>query len=174
MGQVIHLTVPSAAYPATTDALCKAESVFLLCVRWWVADYRLGQDPIPRLCEAMRIAGPHDAAFSVDQFMATLARTARQPVTIHCPRCRRLSQDEMHLLYAASLVQVGENRLAESTLRTTLMSAAGAEFALGSLEGLGELFAESDLRFRRRSMPADPLSVGNEGWTQPGETRSIH
>ena len=29
----------------------------------------------------------HDAAFSVDQLMAVLARTARQPVAIYCPRC---------------------------------------------------------------------------------------
>ena len=54
MGQVIHLAVPSAAYPVTTDALDAAECVFLIAVRSWVADYRKGEDPLPRLCDSMR------------------------------------------------------------------------------------------------------------------------
>jgi hypothetical protein len=69
--------------------------------------------------------------------MAIIARTTRHPVAIHCPRCPRLSRDEIHLLYVASLVQAGECALAERTLRVALLSASGAEFALGPLEGLG-------------------------------------
>ena len=76
MGQVIHLSVPWAAYPVITEALDTAECILLFGVRWWAADYRQGVDPMPRLCEAMRTAGPRDAAFSVDRLMAVIARTA--------------------------------------------------------------------------------------------------
>jgi hypothetical protein len=124
MGQVIHLSVPWAAYPATTEALDTAERILLLGVRGWVADYRQSVDPVPRLCEAMRTAGPHDAAFSVDRLMVIIARTARRPVAIHCPHCPHLSRDETSVLYAASLVQAGERRMAERALRTALLSAS--------------------------------------------------
>jgi hypothetical protein len=98
--------------------------------------HRQGEDPLPNLCEIMRAADAHDAAFSVDQLMAVVARTARRPVAIHCPRCPYLSIDEKHLLHAANLPQSGKSELAERAL----LSAHGAEFALGPLEGLGELF----------------------------------
>ena len=137
MGQVIHLSVPWATYPVITEALDAAERILLLGVRWWAADYRQSVDPMPRLCDAMRTAGPREAAFSVDRLMAVIARTARRPVAIHCPRCPHLSRDETSLLYAASLVQAGERRTAERALRTALLSAPGAEFALGPLEGFG-------------------------------------
>jgi hypothetical protein len=150
MGQVIRLDTLAAAYPAHVDALDFAETVFLGAVRRWVAEYRAAEDPIPRLCKALDAVRAHDAAFSVDQLMAVVARTARQSVAIHCPRCPHLSDDEMHLLQAASLVQAGEAILAERALRTALLSAAGAEFALGPLEGLAEVFREARLLFRRR------------------------
>jgi hypothetical protein len=51
MGQVIHVPVPWAAYPATTEALDTAERILLLGVRWWVADYRKTVDTVPRPCE---------------------------------------------------------------------------------------------------------------------------
>ena len=169
MGQVIHLAIPSGAYPATTDA----ESVFLLAVRWWVEDYRQGADPIPRLCETMRTAGAHDAAFAVDQLVAVVAHTVRQPISIHCPRCPHVSRDEAHLLHATSLVQAGESRMAERALRTALLSASGAEFALGPLQGLGELFTEARLFFRKRHVeetrpPSDAV------WFPPAADRSLH
>jgi hypothetical protein len=114
-----------------------------------VADHRQGKDLLPRLCEALRVAGPADAAFAVDGLMAVIARTAREPVAIHCPRCPHVSADEQHLLHAASLAQAGQSALVERVLRTALLSGTGAEFALGPLEGLGELFAEARLLFRR-------------------------
>lgn len=154
MGEVIPFAVHTVAYPASTQDLDPAESVLLLAVRWWVADYREGNDPLPRLCEAMRIAGPYDAAFSVDSLMGVMARTARQVIDIHCPRCPNLSADEQQLLYAASLVQLGRGAMAERALRTALLSAAGAEFALGPLKGLGALFAEARLLFGRRQRPS--------------------
>lgn len=153
MGQVIELTVLQSRYPATTADLDPVESVLLLAIRWWVADYREGDDPLPRLCEGMGHAGAHDAAFSVDRLMQVVAKTARHPIAIHCPRCPNLSGDETQLLHAASLAQSGESDRAERALRTALLSAQGAEFALGPLEGLGELLAEAKLRFRRRRSP---------------------
>ena len=174
MGQVIHLSVPWAAYPATTEALDTAERILLLGVRWRAADYRQSIDPVPRLCEAMRSAGPHDAAFPVDRLMAVIARTARRPVAINCPCCPHLSRDEASVLYAVSLVPAGERRTAERALRTALLSAPGAEFALGPLEGLGQLFTQARLLFRRRQVPAEYQSPGDTVWLPADQNRSIH
>ena len=109
--------------------------------------------------------------------MAVVARTARHPVAIHCPRCPHLSDDEKHLLHAASLAQSGESQLAERALRTALISASGAEFALGPLEGLGTLFAEARLLFSRRRPPAGGSSqaaAAVEAWTPPLSPRTVH
>ena len=38
MGQVIRLVFPDSGYPATMQELDAAECVFLLAVRWWVAE----------------------------------------------------------------------------------------------------------------------------------------
>ena len=151
MGQVIHLDSLSAGFPpaAVTD-LDHAETLLLAALRSWVVAYRSGVDPLPHLCEAMDRAGAHDAAFSIDQLMAVVARTARQPIAIHCPRCPQLSEDEKRLLHGAGLVQAGRSSLAERTLRTVLLSAGRAEFIIGPLEGLAELFREAGLFFSRR------------------------
>jgi hypothetical protein len=153
MGQVIRLPAPMPAYPDCAADLDRAECVLLIAIRWWAADHRQGTDPLPRLCEALNTAGAHDAAFSVDRLMATVARSARQPVVIHCPRCRALSLDEKHLLHAASLAQDGDAARAEKALRTALLSAQGAEFALGPLEGIAELFTKARLLLRKRAAP---------------------
>jgi hypothetical protein len=77
-------------------------------------------------------------------------------MTIYCPHCPVLSEDEKYLLNAARLVQAGDSQMAERVLRTALLSAQGAEFALGPLRGLGELFAEAKVFFRQcRSPDAD-------------------
>jgi hypothetical protein len=154
MGQIIRLPVFLAEYPDTSTALDPAECVLLSAIRWWVADCRQRDDPLPRLCQAMGTAGVHDAAFSVDKLMAVFVRSARRPMAIHCPRCPGLSEDEKHWLNAASLVQAGESEMAERVLRTALLSAQGAEFALGPLRGLSELFTEARLFLRRRRSPA--------------------
>lgn len=172
MGQILRLPLPPAHYPRTTSALAPAESVFLLGLRWWVADFRQGTDPLPRLCQAMDTAGAHDAAFSVDRLMGVIARTARRQIDVHCPRCPHLSDDEKTLLYAASTVQAGDNALADRVLRTTLLSASGAEFALGPLEGLCELFAEVKLFFARRRSPAMPELP--EAWSPGMPLGSLH
>jgi hypothetical protein len=108
----------------------------------------------------MDLAGAHDAAFSVDQLMAVFIRSARQSMTIKCPHCSDLSEDERYLLNVASLVQAGESKIAERLLRTALLSSQGVEFALGLLRRLGELFAEAKLTFqRRRPDPEEQLGM---------------
>ena len=167
MGQIIRLPVSLTEYPDTSLALDTAECVLLIAIRWWVADLRERDDPLPRLCQAMDTAGAHDAAFSVDQLMAAVVRFARRPMAIHCPRCPALSADEKHLLKAARLVQAGDCKMAERALRTALLSAQGAEFALGPLQGLGELFAEARLFFRRCASPDADLAT-TEAVKPPG------
>jgi hypothetical protein len=102
MGHVSQLTVLSASYPETISSLERTERMFVLAIRGWVAGYRQGEDPLPHLCEVMRSAGAHDAAFSVDRLMAVVARTARRTIAIHCQRCPYLSNDEKHLLHAVN------------------------------------------------------------------------
>ena len=159
MGQIIQLPLRPAGFPDTAAALDPAECTLLTAIRWWVDAYRRDEDPMPRLCQGLETAGASDAAFSVNALMATIARPVQQPITIHCPRCPHLSDDERHLLHAASLAQAGDGRLAENALRAALLSAQGAEFALGPLWGLGGLFAEAGLFFRRRRPPAAGLST---------------
>jgi hypothetical protein len=138
-------------------------------------------DPNPRQANnppltSKNTSNVHDAAFAVDQLMFVVARSAHRQVAIHCPRCPALSDDEKHLLNAASLAQAGRSDLAERTLRTALLTAQGAEFALGPLEGLAELFAEAKLLLRRRRTPAvdHHLSGVIEPWIPPASSEAIH
>jgi hypothetical protein len=165
MGQIIAFPAPPTPYPDRTADLDRAECILLVAIRSWVAAYREGEDPIPQLCEGLQTAGAPDAAFSIDRLMEVVARAVIRPVDIRCLRCRQLSLDEKHLLRAASLAQAGDNFLAEKVLRTTLLSAQGAEFAVGSLECLAELFAEARLLLRIRRLPDGDLDDGREPWT---------
>ncbi len=153
MGQIIQLPLRPAGYPNHSAALDPAECVLLIAIRWWVDSYRRDEDPMPRLCQGLEAAGTSDAAFSVDALMAIITRTVRRPIAIHCPRCPHVSDDERRLLHAASLTQAGNSDLAGKALCTALLSAQGAEFALGPLQGLGELFAEAGFFFRQRRSP---------------------
>jgi hypothetical protein len=173
MGQVIAFPVPPPPYPDLATDLDKAECVLLIAIRSWVEAYRDGEDPIPRLCQGLEIAGAPDAAFSIDRLMTVVARAVTRTVAIHCPRCPQLSDDEKQLLRAASLAQADERQLAEKVLRTTLLSSQGAEFAIGPLEGLGELFAQARLFLSPRRLAAEDLQPGDarETWSPP---RSLH
>jgi hypothetical protein len=173
MGQVIFFPVPPTPYPDLTADLDTAECVLLVAVRSWVESYRNGEDPIPQLCHGLEIAGAADAAFSIDGLMTVLSRGVTRLVDIRCLRCPHLSDDEKHLLQAASLAQAEESSLAEKVLRTTLLSAQGAEFAIGPLEGLGELFAQARLFLsRRRLIAEDPTPRGAiAGQQAPGDSR---
>jgi hypothetical protein len=161
--------------PGNTNALHPAESVFLLAIRWWVADRARKEDPLPRLRKTLQVAGAGDAAFSVDHLMSTVARTARRPIEIRCPRRPCLSEDEQQLLQAASLAQADEQEQAARVLRTALLSAHGAEFALGPLMGLGCLFSQAKLMFRRRWWPVtDQQTAGQAPAWSPHTSTSIH
>jgi hypothetical protein len=146
-------------YPATTDALDEPELLLLLGLRCWVSDLRAAVDPLPRLHEAMAAVGAPDAAASLDMLMRVVARTARRPLGIGCPHCPRLAPDEQRLLHAARLAQGREAWLAEEALRTGLLSDVGAEFALGPLQGLGELLAAAGFRLWPRSLLELPESA---------------
>lgn len=80
-------------------------------------------------------AGTCDAAFTVDALMAIIARTGRQPIDIHCPRCPHVSGDERLLLHAASLTQAGHSHLAEKALCTALLSAKAPNSRLAPCKG---------------------------------------
>ena len=176
MGQVIRLPVRPPTYPDRSAELDAAECVLLTAIRWWVTDHRCGVDPMPRLCQALDTAGAHDAAFSVDRLMGVIARTVGRPIAIHCPRCPHLSEDEKSLLYAANLMQTGDGPRAEKALRTAFLSAQGAEFALGPLEGLGELFAAARLVFHRRLPRANSSGTAQiiEPWSSSASSETVH
>jgi hypothetical protein len=149
MGQLIRPAAP----PVPCSTLEPAASVGLIGMRWWVSDRLAGDDPLPRLRLGMQAAGSPDAALSVDAFMGVLTRSARRQITVEQPRCPVLSADETALLAASALVQHGQPELAEKVLRNVLLSADGAVFAIGPLEGLGRLFAQARLYFRQRWRP---------------------
>jgi hypothetical protein len=140
----------------------------------------MGDDPIPRLRQELVAVGADDAAFSIDGLMAILARAARRPIDIHHPSCPKVSEDEKQLLYVASLVQSGGSGLAEKTLRMTLLSAEGAAFAIGPLEGLAELFKRAGLLLTRRARPARDLEsciihdLESSDKTQPLSPHALH
>jgi hypothetical protein len=175
MGHVIPFPALPRPYPVRAADLNTADGVFLLAVRSWVDSFRACDDPIPRLCTA----GAPDAAFSIDGLMRIVSRVVVRPIEIHCPRCPHVSLDAKQLMRAASLAQCGEGRLAEKVPRTTLLSAQGAEFAIGRLEGLGGLFARARLFLSRSHLPVahhqsgdDQERDGNyEAWLPP---RSVH
>jgi hypothetical protein len=181
MAQIIPFIPTPVFYPSRTALLDAAELALLSAVRCWVAALRQGEDPVPGLCRHLHAAGARDAAFSVDALMAVVARTVRRPIAIRCPHCPRLSADERHLLHAASLVQAGAGALAERALRNALLSAQGAAFALGPLEGLGALFAGARLLFGRRHAPAEEptqaaaIETGaTEAWAPADLPRTLH
>lgn len=157
-------------YPACADGLEAAESLFLLGLRGWIVEMRAPRAPIPVLARILAGAGvAEDAAASLDHLMRVVARTALRPIDLHLPHCRALSADEQRLLYAARCAQCGEAELAEAALRGRLLSAAGASFALGPLEGLGEIFAAAGLVFRPRllSEPDGPAAEAHAPWPAP-------
>ena len=171
MGQLIHLPIRPPAYPDRSADLDTAECVLLMSIRWWVADRKARIDPLPRLCQALSNAGASDAAFSLDRLMEAIARHPRRQIVVHCPRYASVSDDEKHLLHIASLTQLGERVLAERLLRMTLVTERGAEFAVLSLEDLGEMFAEVGLFLhRRRSPPAGPV----EPWVPASFPETVH
>ena len=176
MGQVIRLSLPPTPYPELSAKLDTAEAVVLIAVRWWVRAFRLNEDPLPRLRQGLLAAGVRDAALSVDTFMSVVRQSARRPIAVHSPRCPHLVGDEKCLLHAMALAQAGDSDLAERVLRTALLSAQGAEFALGPLDGLGRLLAGARLLLRRR-LPPDQGASGVstvESWSPSLFSDTVH
>jgi hypothetical protein len=165
MGQIIAFPAQPTPYPDQTKDLGTADGLLLLAMRCWVEDYQANADPIPRLQTALHSAGAHDAASPIDSLMTTVARGARRTVDVHCPLCPNLSDDEKRLLHAASLVQTNNAALAEKALRTALLSAEGAGFAVESLEDLTGLCIKARLFFARR-VPPDADDT-REAWSPP-------
>jgi len=176
MGQVIRLSLPPTPYPDVSAKLDTAESIVLVAMRWWLRAFHLNEDPLPRLRQGLLRAGVRDAALSIDAFMSVVRQSARRPVALHSPRCGRVGGDEKCLLHAASLAQAGESELAERVLRTALLSAQGAEFALGPLEGLGRLLTEARLRLRRRLPPGQEATgvPAIESWSPDLFSDTVH
>ena len=161
MGQVIAFPFSLMPYSDLAADLDTAECVLLMAVRWWVVSRRGGQDPIPCLLQGLQPAGAGGAAYSIDRLMTVVDRVITRPIEIQLPRCPNISLDEKRLLWAASYMQAGERKSAEKVLRTTLLSVQGAEFAIGALEGLGELFAQAQLFLSRRSGGGGEKKIGD-------------
>ncbi len=153
MGQVIQFQLSVDPYPEHRSGLDDPEAVLLIGLRWWAEDTSRQRDPLPRLREGMGIAGLPDSAMAIDAFMTIAGRSTYPALEVHGPRCDCLSQDEKHLLHAASLAQAGHDVLAERVLRTALLTAQGADMALGPLLAIGQLFSSARLFFRCRASP---------------------
>jgi hypothetical protein len=166
MSQIILFPAAALAYPDRTEALDETESLLLLAIRSWVSAIRHDEDPALRLELGLGRAGLHAAAPQLHTLMTALARTARRPIDVRCPRCPMLSPDEVRLLEAASLVQAGEHDLAERALALVLLSTQGAEFALEPLAGICALFAAAGgvLRRRRPSIPREASDAPPNPW----------
>ncbi|MBK1658544.1 hypothetical protein CKO45_09905 [Paracraurococcus ruber] len=140
-------------YPSTAAALEPAETLLLLATRGWVEDARRAADPWPRLGAMAAAAGLPPAAASLDMLLRVIARTARRPLAIGCPGCPGLGPDEQRLLHAARLAQGRETGLARQVLREGWLSDQGARFAIGPLQGLGDLFLAAGFVLRPRLLP---------------------
>ncbi len=176
MGEIIRFPVSLADYPDTSTTLDPAECVLLSAIRGWVEAYRLDEDPMPRLSHGLKTAGAPDAAQSVDALMRIVASSVVRPISVHCPRCRGLSDDEKQLLHAATLAQIRGLDLAERALGDGLLTRPGAVLALGPLQGLGTLLAEAGLFFRQRNSPDQDADwpVSGKPWRASTLSETIH
>jgi hypothetical protein len=57
MGRIIQFPVTPRDFKETATSLDTAECVVLIAMRWWDADFRRDEDPLPRLSQAMEAAG---------------------------------------------------------------------------------------------------------------------
>ena len=163
-----------SAQTRNTADLAKPESLMLLSMRWWVRCYSQQECALERLIQGMSRGGAPDAAYSVNGLMWVVARTGQRPVDIRCPRCPSLSDDEAILLHAAWLTQEARSDLAERYLRAHLLTEAGAVFAIGPLEGLGNLFLAAGLSFGRRRITTEPTDA-QPRWEMPDDcSRTVH
>jgi len=164
MRQIVRLRLPPVAYPDAAAALDRAECALPIATRRWAGDFRHRVDPLPQLCRTMDSDGVHTAAVTRDQ-----------PITVLGPRFPALSNKVTAMFNADSLVQASDNQRAERALRTALLSAPGAEFALAPWQGLADLFAGALLFFRRsRLFGRDPAPLqAARPWITPTISNAI-
>jgi hypothetical protein len=98
--------------------------------------------------------GVVEAAASLDALLCATAQTAIRAIDVRCPRCARLSEDEVRLLYAAAAAQRRDFETARAHLQHWL-SAPVADWALGPTCGLGALFKNAGLILPFRPEPED-------------------
>jgi hypothetical protein len=173
MGQVITFPVHS-----THDPECAAELATAVATGRWVEAYRRVQHIIPGLRQPLGTAGARHAALSLDCLMSIVAWAVRRPMRIHRARRPNVSCDKKQKPPAGGHAQHSDLQLVEKVLRTTLLSAEGAGFAVGLLEGTRALFARVRLFLARRVPPvryllADdgPLHDRRASWSP---SRSVH
>jgi hypothetical protein len=159
MGHVISFPFTPASYQDRTSDLDGGDCVLLLALRSWTQSCRDAQDPRARTRDALGLAGAELATRPFEALMAAIGPTPEQPLKIRCLRCTRLSADEKDILCAASLVQSGEIRLAETVLRNALTSAESVALAVGALDTVCELFARVRLYLTWRRPSAAGLAI---------------
>ncbi|MCK8785171.1 hypothetical protein M0638_12330 [Roseomonas sp. NAR14] len=153
MGFVFPLAPPPPDYPSATACLDPAERLLLHAIRLWVAARQREAEPVSLVREAFEAAGLRQgAAAALDGWLQIVRRTALRPLNVGCPRCTMVTEDETWMLAAAAASQRGAAPAALRALRRC-MSRPGADFAIGPVDGLAELFAEAGLPFRWRRLP---------------------
>jgi hypothetical protein len=165
MSLVIRLSAHSVIYADDVARLDPAERVLPIARRWWVADRHRGDDRLPRLYQALNVAGVRDGGLPADQLIRVVVPSARRLIDIGCSPCSHLFDDEKQVLNATSLRQTGKSDVTQRALRTALLSAHGAEFALGPLE----LFARAKRFLCRHAQPQmnQKRVIAVEPWLPP-------
>jgi hypothetical protein len=161
MGQIITFPHQPTPYPDHAADLDMVKCVPPIAMRSRTDPHEAGEDPIPGLFSAPDTADAPDAAFSIDGLMMAAAQDATRQGDVRCVPCPRMPLDETLVLSSSDLARAGESRFAERALRTTLLSAQGADCAIGPLECPGALFIRARLYLARRrspDYPAEPLN----------------
>ncbi|HEY4136739.1 MAG TPA: hypothetical protein VGO34_16165 [Alphaproteobacteria bacterium] len=154
---------PLAAYPAGTqlDELRTAESFLVVAVRFWTArrlepnaghgDWRTG----------FRAAGVCDiGAACFGSFLNIIEAAAYRPITLGCPHCGDVTEDEARLLCVVGLLQRERGNDAALLLADWLPPAAvrvAADYAFGFATALSEArLTMPERRPEARPRPAAP------------------
>jgi hypothetical protein len=138
----------------TFAALQLPERLLIWGCRTWLACCRARNCPMDQLERVFSHFGAVEAAASLDALLCATAQTAIRAIDVRCPRCARLSEDEVRLLYAAAAAQRCDFETARAHLQHWL-SAPVADWALGPTCGLGVLFKNTGLILPFRPEPED-------------------
>lgn len=133
----------------TFEALEVSERLLIVGCRTWVVRRSTRSCPLDELDQLFAGFGVLGAAAPLDVLLCAAARTAFRPIEVHCPRCRKLSDDETRLLCAVAVGQADDLAQASRQLAHWLPSAV-ADWACGPVCGLGLLFAQAGLVLPQR------------------------